>query len=619
MAADISAQIGIDGEKQFKDSVRAIDSELKALNSEMKAAVAEFNASEDAEKSLAKQSQVLNDQIDKQKEKLSVLQNQYERQNSELGKLGQALEEAKQKFGENSEEAGKAQNAYNKQSAEVSKLRGQIAETNAKISDATKSLADLGKESENAGKGLDEASKHSKTFGDTLKGMLGATAITAGFKALSDGIKSAVNGFKDGINNAAKYGDSIDKQSQKLRVSAEDYQKLAFAAERSGTSIEVMATAQKSLASSGFNGTLMDAIQHVAGIADESERASAAMELFGKKAGTDMLPLLNSGAEGVQALYDEFEALGGVMSNEAVSAAAAYEDALTNFQTVMDGVKNRMLGDFLPGITDVMNGIVEIIKGNTEEGEKLIQQGFGDIQDKIQTFTKNVAENAPEMLKIGIDILTALITGIVASLPTLAAQAPEIVGVLVRGIANLLVQLGQVGIQMVRAIADELKNGLIEIYNIGADMVRGLWDGIASMSSWLRNQVVGWCRSIIDTVKDFFDINSPSRVMNKEVGVMLGKGLADGIDASAGYAIESMKALGQDLISATPSITSQLEMQTNANGTLAEGLVNGLSALGGNNPVNLSVQLVLSNGQLIAEQIFDDLLNVSKQRGVALA
>ena len=100
-------------------------------------------------------------------------------------------------------------------------------------------------------------------------------------------------------SKVAEAGDEIDKGSQKLQVTAEQYQKLAFAAERSGTSIDTLAVANKTLQKSDFSGNLYDAVKSVASISDASERAAKAVELFGSKAGQEMLPLLNSGAEGV--------------------------------------------------------------------------------------------------------------------------------------------------------------------------------------------------------------------------------------------------------------------------------------------------------------------------------
>lgn len=616
--ADISAQIAVDGESQFRDSLKAIDSELKALNAEMQSAVAEFNSLDDAEKSTAEQSKILNDAIDKQKEKLSLLQTQFERETAELDRLGDALEKAKQEFGENSTEAGKAQNAYNRQVTEVQKLRKQMADTKTTIADTSSRLRDIGTAGKAAADGFDKAKKSSSTFKDTLKGVLGANVIMAGVGAAINGLKNDIKAFANGIADVAKYGDEIDKQSQKLRVSTEEYQKLSFAAERSGTSIETLGTAQKALASTDFKGNLTDAINYVAGIADESERAAVATELFGKKAGQEMLPLLNSGADGVKALYDEFDALGGAMSEEAVKAAAEFEDALTNLQTAAGVVKNNMMGEFLPGITTVMQGIVEVIKGNTDEGKEMIEAGFDDIQQKIADFTTNVAEHAPELVEIGISLLLSLIKGIVSSLPTLLKQAPAIISTLVGGVKDLLYIVLDLGRQLLDVLINGLKQGLSNIKQIGVNIVDGLWEGMKSRFADLKSKVTGFCGSIKDVICDAFNINSPSRWMRDNVGVMISRGLADGITLGGRYALTSMTDLGDKLKGATPSIVSPIDMQMGANATLAEGLVNGLSAVGGSNPINLVAQIVMPNGQVLAETVFNDLINVSRQRGVAL-
>ena len=58
--------------------------------------------------------------------------------------------------------------------------------------------------------------------------------------------------------------------------------------------------------------------------------------------------------------------------------------------------------------------------------------------------------------------------------------------------------------------------------------------------------------------------------------------------------------------------------QSTQNQGLVEGLLNGLSAMQ-DKAVNMAVQVVLPNGEVLAETVFNDLLNVSKQRGVSLA
>lgn len=619
MAADISAQIGIDGEKQFKDSLKAVNSELKALDAEMKAAVAEFANMDDAEEKSIQKSQMLNEQIDKQKEKLGLLESQYEKEVEELDQLAEALERAKEEFGENSEEAGKAQNAYNKQAVECNKLRTEIANTTGKISEANNELNEMETAGDNAADGLEEVGNEASLIDDIFKGELSASFVIGAFNAIKDKAGELAGSLKNAFMSASLYGDQIDKQSQKIRVSAKEYQQLAFAAQRSGTSIDVMQTAMKALSGSDFGGTLPEAIEYVASLSEEYERANVAQNLFGKKAAMELMPMLNSGADGVREMFEQVEALGGIMSDEAVAASAAYQDSLTNLQYAFDGVKNQMMGEFLPDVTTVLDGIVEVLSGDMEKGKQMISEGFAGIQTKIVEFMKNIADHMPEMIEIGIKLLTALITGLMGCLPTLIAQAPAIVMALVNGIISMLPELAKAGAQMYHELDAELEKGVQKLKEIGRNMVEGLWNGIKERSTWLLSQVRSWCQSILNEVKSFFDINSPSRVMNKEVGMMLGRGMALGIENSTDYAVNAMKAMGQEVMNATPTITSQFAMQTASNEALASGLVNGLTGARGAEPVNLSVQLVLQDGRAIAETVFNDLLNVGKQRGVSLA
>ena len=106
--ADIGAKIEIDGEKQYRDSLKAIDSELKAMKSEMDLTAASMDDMSDSQEKNAKQGEALEKIMSKQEDKLKLMNTQYERSVGRLGDLGAALDAAKKEFGDNSVEAGKA-------------------------------------------------------------------------------------------------------------------------------------------------------------------------------------------------------------------------------------------------------------------------------------------------------------------------------------------------------------------------------------------------------------------------------------------------------------------------------------------------------------------------------
>lgn len=248
-----------------------------------------------------------------------------------------------------------------------------------------------------ANKSISKTDSNAKQLGSRLASSI---KTAAKWGAALVGAASAVTvAVVKATKATAEHGDEIDKNSQKLQVSAEQYQKLAFAAERCGTSITTIATANKTLQSSNFTGNMYDAVKAVAAIQDPAERAAKATELFGKKAGQEMLPLLNNGADGVEALFNEVEALGGIMSDKAVKAAAEYKDSLTNLQTAWGGFKYRLTADFMPGITDAMNGFAEMLAGKTDEGAENLRNGaqeiltaFGDALTALKPIVSNIWE-----------------------------------------------------------------------------------------------------------------------------------------------------------------------------------------------------------------------------------
>lgn len=134
MPSDIGARIGIDGEKSFRDSLKAIDSQLKNLNSEMGAVVEEFAGMEISQEAVTKKTDVLTRAIESNTGKLNLLNSEYSRAKDDLAKLEQELADAARQFGENSTQAEKAQNAYNKQAKKVNDLGTKINNTKADMS-----------------------------------------------------------------------------------------------------------------------------------------------------------------------------------------------------------------------------------------------------------------------------------------------------------------------------------------------------------------------------------------------------------------------------------------------------------------------------------------------------
>lgn len=93
-------------------------------------------------------------------------------------------------------------------------------------------------------------------------------------------------------------------------------------------------------------------------------------------------------------------------------------------------------------------------------------------------------------------------------------------------------------------IQEGIKAGVSGIVNIGHEIIEGLWKGINDMASWIGEKIRGFGENVLNGIKDFFGIHSPSKVMRNEVGVMLPRGMAQGMDDGIKYVERAAKDVG---------------------------------------------------------------------------
>lgn len=649
MPSKIGGTIALDGEKEYRAAVKNCNTEMKLLKSELKLASEQFSKNANSMKAYTLRQESLTKQVDQQKEKIATLKG--------------ALENAKKEFGENSDQVQSWKIQLNSAEADLSKL-------NRELDDVKKHTTGVGKvktEFEEIKGKIEQAKEKMEGFQKVLGGIgkavkTGLAVGTAAVTAIGTASVAAGKQIWDMANEVSAAGDEIDKGSQKLRISAGDYQRLKYAADLSGTSMTALATAQKKLAASGSELDLKQAIEQVASISDENERAAAATELFGAKAGQEMLPLLNEGKDGIAAMYAEAEKYGMIMSDEAVAASAAFQDSLTQLKGTMTGLKNEMIGKLLPSLTNLTGGLNEIVNGNPDEGILMIKDAvsglLGSIEELLPTLLQlggeilqaiatSVLENLPMLVEVGTSIVLQLLQGIIEQADLLIEAALRLIEILidslgnnseqlagtaillisklVMGLLRMLPQLLEVGIQLILALinglsdpammtqiitaaltaAGKLVEGLIkavpQVLSAGVDLVKGLWQGITNSLDWLKTKIKGWVGNVMSFIKNLFGIHSPSSVMRDEVGKNLMLGIGEGIDAYAGIPQEAIDKATASL-TATAGMTYQVDYIHDQIAAAAPPTAVTYSTTGGNGPTpgGTPLETVISLLQIIA-------------------
>lgn len=388
-------------------------------------------------------------------------------QEKELKSLKEQYTEVVLTQGKTSDEAQQLKNQYEKLNDELNQNEKELKEASIEAEDTGKELKEMGKnaaDSETKFDSLKNASKSLASKGlDAVK--TSAKAVAAGITATAAGVTAAGVAIFNSAESTAAAGDEIDKQSQKLELSAENYQKLSYAANLCGTNMATMQTAQKALKASGSDLDLTEAIKQVASISDESERSAKAVELFGKKAAQELQPMLNAGTEGIEDMFKAAEDLGLVMSNENVAASAKFQDSLTTLTSTAGAVKDSIVSNLLPGLTTAMDGITGLFTGDegavdniksglsdmitsVEEMVPKFSQIFGTLANAFTEILPTVIEaitTTLASLDIGENIIKPICTAIISNLPLLADAALSIITTLVSCLIepqNLKVLLG---------------------------------------------------------------------------------------------------------------------------------------------------------------------------------
>lgn len=368
--------------------------------------------------------------------------------------------------------------------------------------------------------------KSGKHLGENIaKGLKTTSAVIAGAMATATAAVVATGkAFIDGTKATAEFGDAVQKNSAKMNMSISGYQEWDYILKRNGASIEGMKTSMLKLTKASEEGnkafkalgiseeelskmnpeeTWNATIKALQNVADEGERTVLANKLLGKGA-VELAPLLNAGAGSVEELRKQVHDLGGVMSDEAVNASANYVDEMTNLQTAMTGVKNNLMGQFLPSISAVTSGLAKVFSG---------QGGIEEIRKGMQGVIFNITSLAPQFFSLAGTIINSLISGFAPMLPslvssifgflqtglmTLTSLIPQLTPVITEGVKGVASALMTCAPVLISALLDMTKE--LVLWLASGDNVKNFIDGVFQIVSMIAESIAGSLDVILPAV-----------------------------------------------------------------------------------------------------------------------
>lgn len=384
MAVDIGPKIGITGEREFRNQLQQTNQALKTLAAESKAVSSAFDAETDAEKKSAAQKDVLNRQIQTQKDKLILLE--------------KGLQEAAQKFGEADTRTMKWQQAVHEGTAQLNNMERQLTGMDPAIDETTDSM--------------EQAGEATRGWADVMKGQLLADFVKNGLKKIADLTKSIGTAMWDVSKAGAAYADDILTLATTTGLSTDELQEYKYMADLVDVSLETLTGSLTKLTSNmakakdgegeaaavfkelevsvtDSNGQLRkakdvfkDTITALGKVKNETDRDTKAMTLFGKSA-KELNPMIAAGADEMEALAKEAHRTGYVLSGEALTALGKQQDAMERLDRKAEALRNNFAAKMAPGITKAYDKIGETLDNpRVQRGMDKIGEGIGNIIGK---------------------------------------------------------------------------------------------------------------------------------------------------------------------------------------------------------------------------------------------
>jgi hypothetical protein len=99
--------------------------------------------------------------------------------------------------------------------------------------------------------------------------------------------------------------------------------------------------------------------------------------------------------------------------------------------------------------------------------------------------------------------------------------------------------------QIITAIIKGFTGNIGKIVQVGSDLIKGLWQGISNVADWIWGKISGFFGGIVDGIKNFFGIRSPSTLF-AGLGENMGQGIGVGFE-------RAMDGVAEDMQNAIPT------------------------------------------------------------------
>ncbi|MDH4201498.1 MAG: phage tail tape measure protein [Phycisphaerae bacterium] len=348
-------------------------------------------------------------------------------------------------------------------------------------------------------RGLRSAEHKLRAFGNGIR-TLGLKMMAIGAGLLTPLIGSA--------KAFSKMGDEVAKMSKRTGLSVETLSELKFVASQTGTEFATLENGVRKMQRSIYDAgrglsTAVDALadlgltykdleglspeeqfkllaDRISKIKDPTKKAAIAMSLFGRT-GTNLLPMFEQGAAGINALQEEARRLGLTMRSEDAKAAEDFTDAMDKLWKVVKMTAFHVgaaLAPALQKITDVITNIAVKINAWIQQNHAVIVS-IGKIA--LAVIAGGAALVVLGTAISGLGLAFGKISAVITGVGTVFKMLGSAIAFLISPIGLVITAVGALGVYLVYTtdVAGKSLDWLGQKFSILKDDAIASYQGIA--------------------------------------------------------------------------------------------------------------------------------------------
>lgn len=192
---------------------------------------------------------------------------------------------------------------------------------------------------------------------------------------------------------------------------------------------------------------------------------------------------------------------------------------------------NTIVEAIPPIIAALLNGLLDCIPDIVDAGFKLITALVDALPQIIITIVKAIPK-----------IITGIIGALINAIPKIITTGVKLLISIIKNLPQIIAKIITAIPAIIKALIDGFGDYLSDMADIGLNLIKGLWKGIKNAGAWLRDKISGFFGGVVDSIKDFFGIASPSKLMRDQVGKFIAQGIWVGFNEE-----DPMSQINRDL------------------------------------------------------------------------